>query len=68
MLWVQNGKVMGPVTRVTLFTERRFVVRFEGKSRLGFYPLPLSESQRIRRLLHFPINRRLRSTHALPMA
>jgi hypothetical protein len=39
---------------VTLFTERRFVVRFEGKSRLGFYPLPLSESQRIRRLLSFP--------------
>jgi len=29
-------------------------VRFEGKSRLGFYPLPLSEAQRIRRFLSFP--------------
>jgi len=29
-------------------------VRFTGKSRLGFYPLPLSEAQRIRRFLLFP--------------
>jgi hypothetical protein len=29
-------------------------VRFQGKSRLGFYPLPLSEAQRIRRFLWFP--------------
>jgi SAM-dependent methyltransferase len=29
-------------------------VRFVGKSRLGFYPLPLSEAQRIRRFLVFP--------------
>jgi hypothetical protein len=29
-------------------------VRFQGKSRLGFYPLPLSEAQRIRRFLLFP--------------
>jgi len=29
-------------------------VRFLGKSRLGFYPLPLSEGQRIRRFLLFP--------------
>jgi hypothetical protein len=29
-------------------------VRFPGKSRLGFYPLPLSEAQRIRRFLLFP--------------
>jgi len=29
-------------------------VRFVGKSRLGFYPLPLSEAQRIRRFLQFP--------------
>ncbi|MGD0011758.1 MAG: DUF6094 domain-containing protein [Terriglobia bacterium] len=29
-------------------------MRFQGKSRLGFYPLPLSEAQRIRRLLCFP--------------
>jgi SAM-dependent methyltransferase len=29
-------------------------VRFVGKSRLGFYPLPLSEAQRIRRFLLFP--------------
>ena len=28
-------------------------VRFLGKSRLGFYPLPLSEAQRIRRFLQF---------------
>jgi hypothetical protein len=29
-------------------------MRFVGKSRLGFYPLPLSEAQRIRRSLLFP--------------
>ena len=29
-------------------------MRFEGKSRLGFYPLPLCEAQRIRRFLLFP--------------
>jgi hypothetical protein len=29
-------------------------LRFQGKSRLGFYPLPLSEGQRIRRFLLFP--------------
>jgi len=29
-------------------------MRFVGKSRLGFYPLPLSEAQRIRRFLLFP--------------
>ena len=29
-------------------------MRFQGKSRLGFYPLPLSEAQRIRRFLQFP--------------
>jgi len=29
-------------------------LRFVGKSRLGFYPLPLSEAQRIRRFLCFP--------------
>jgi hypothetical protein len=29
-------------------------VRFQGKSRLGFYPLPRSEAERIRRFLLFP--------------
>jgi len=29
-------------------------LRFQGKSRLGFYPLPLSEACRIRRFLLFP--------------
>jgi 16S rRNA G966 N2-methylase RsmD len=29
-------------------------LRFEGKSRLGFYPLPMSETLRIRRFLFFP--------------
>jgi SAM-dependent methyltransferase len=29
-------------------------LRFAGKSRLGFYPLPLPEAQRIRRLILFP--------------
>ena len=29
-------------------------MRFQGKSRLGFFPLPLSEAQRIRRILLFP--------------
>jgi SAM-dependent methyltransferase len=29
-------------------------LRFQGKSRLGFYPLPFSEGQRIRKFLLFP--------------
>jgi hypothetical protein len=29
-------------------------LRFQGKSRLGFYPLPLPEAQRIRKFLWFP--------------
>jgi hypothetical protein len=29
-------------------------VRFSGKSRLCFYPLPITEAQRIRRFLSFP--------------
>jgi hypothetical protein len=29
-------------------------LRFQGKSRLGFYPLPMSETLRIRRFLFFP--------------
>jgi hypothetical protein len=29
-------------------------LRFQGKSRLGFYPLPSSEAQRIRRFILFP--------------
>ena len=29
-------------------------MRFQGKGRLGFYPLPISEAQRIRRFLFFP--------------
>ena len=29
-------------------------MRFVGKSRLGFYPLPFSEAQRLRRFLLFP--------------
>ena len=29
-------------------------MRFQGKSRLGFYPLPLSEAQRVRKLICFP--------------
>jgi SAM-dependent methyltransferase len=37
-----------------LFREERFNLRFQGKSRLGFYPLPLSEAQRIRSFLQFP--------------
>ena len=30
-------------------------MRFVGRSRLGFYPLPLSEAQRICRFLLFPV-------------
>jgi len=30
-------------------------LRFQGKSRLGFYPLPSSEAQCIRRFLQFPV-------------
>ena len=29
-------------------------MRFQGKSRLGFYPLPLSEAHRIRKFIQFP--------------
>lgn len=29
-------------------------MRFQGKSRLGFYPLPLSEAERLRSFLNFP--------------
>jgi hypothetical protein len=29
-------------------------LRFSGRSRLGFYPLPLVEAQRIRKFLQFP--------------
>ena len=29
-------------------------MRFQGRSRLGFYPLPLSEAERIRSFLCFP--------------
>ena len=36
-------------------------MRFAGKSRLGFYPLPLSEAQRVRSFLSFPASRQ-RST------
>jgi len=36
------------------FASRRNPVRFSGKSRLGFYPLPITEAQRIRRFLSFP--------------
>ena len=36
-------------------SERRLLLRFVGKSRLGFYPLPLSEAQRIRMFLQFPV-------------
>ena len=35
-------------------SEKGAPLRFQGKSRLGFYPLPLSEAQRIRRFLCFP--------------
>src|ERR1017187_10898913 len=45
---------MGPVSQSKLFKERRSTLRFQGKSRLGFYPLPFSEAQRIRRFLLFP--------------
>jgi hypothetical protein len=38
----------------TFDVERRITLRFSGKARLGFYPLPLSEAQRIRRFLVFP--------------
>src|ERR1039458_5567538 len=35
-------------------SEKGAPLQFQGKSRLGFYPLPLSEAQRIRRFLCFP--------------
>jgi len=43
-----------PLGLYKLFGERSLTLRFEGKSRLGFYPLPLSEAQRIRMFLCFP--------------
>src|ERR1035438_5314790 len=41
-------------THVELSLERSPPLRFQGKSRLGFFPLPLTEAQRIRRFLCFP--------------
>src|ERR1035441_5946602 len=38
----------------TFFRESSPPLRFQGKSRLGFHPLPISEAQRIRSFLHFP--------------
>jgi 16S rRNA G966 N2-methylase RsmD len=38
-----------------LFREKESPLRFLGKSRLGFYPLPLSEAQRILKFLQFPV-------------
>ena len=39
---------------VQAFLSKEPPLRFQDKSRLGFYPLPLSEAQRIRRLLWYP--------------
>src|ERR1039458_9675312 len=42
------------ISTCDFLSERSPPLRFQGKSRLGFYPLPLSEAQRIRRFLQFP--------------
>ena len=39
---------------VQALRERRSPLRFLGKNKIGFYPLPLSEAQRIRKFLLFP--------------
>jgi len=44
---------MGPVS-VQALQRKEPTLCFQGKSRLGFYPLPFSEAQRIRQFLRFP--------------
>jgi SAM-dependent methyltransferase len=39
---------------VQVLRERRFPLRFVGKNKMGFYPLPLSEAHRIRKFIQFP--------------
>jgi hypothetical protein len=67
--WPQNAlmvdmapePVVGPLAFATvstsqtskLFGKRRSALRFIGKNKMGFYPLPLSEAQRIRRFVQF---------------
>src|ERR1035441_7613273 len=46
---------MGPVSVTQALQRKEPALRFQGKCRLGFYPLPLSEAQRIRRFLQFPV-------------
>ena len=52
--WHASANIISLGLSPALFREKRFNLRFQGKSRLGFYPLPLSEAQRIRRFLQFP--------------
>ena len=50
-----GGKITSELETAT--RRSRTPLRFTGKSRLGFYPLPLSEAQRIRRFLLRPPGR-----------
>ena len=43
-------------------------MRWSGRLKMGYFPLPLSEAQRIRKFLHFQGTRHLRSTPVLAMA
>src|ERR1017187_8165143 len=49
-----TSKPPAPSPKPKLSPGKEPTLRFQGKSRLGFYPLPLSEAQRIRRFLCFP--------------
>jgi hypothetical protein len=53
-IWVQSGKIMGFATIRCTHWRNEASARLVGKSRLGFYPLPLSEAERIRKFLMFP--------------
>ena len=50
------------------FGKARSALRFVGKNKMGFYPLPLSEAQRIRRFIQFPGTPSSAMTPVLAMA
>ena len=46
--------LMVQISIVQALRERRSPLRFVGKNKMGFYPLPLSEAHRIRKFIQFP--------------
>ena len=54
MLWVQNGKVMGPVTPPFVNMTQGGAYAPSGDPPHGFLSLPVPEAERLRRFLRFP--------------